>query len=111
MTTKHEGFTPGPWVAVESGDGRNDGYIREAKERDIGASSGMRVAVARVTTAGREHSEVEANARLIAAAPSLYADNVRLREALAGLLAATPADHSTLQETAWDRARAALKGE
>lgn len=58
MKTNH---TPGPWTVDESRDCRSKGYIRAEN----------RVAVARATSAGRGHSELLANARLIAAAPEL----------------------------------------
>ncbi|MDX8537043.1 hypothetical protein RFM23_05325 [Mesorhizobium abyssinicae] len=59
--------TPGPWIAIESHDKREDGYIREATATE----DGRHVAVAQVARAARPFSEYRANARLIAAAPDL----------------------------------------
>lgn len=59
--------TPGPWIAIESSDKREDGYIREETKTE----DGRQVAVAQVARAARPFSEYRANARLIAAAPDL----------------------------------------
>lgn len=60
--------TPGPWHYSEYVDKRESGYIR-CNVKLPGANK--HVAVARVTGQGRE---MHANARLIAAAPEMYAE-------------------------------------
>ena len=68
MSTQH---TKGPWKFGSSNDD-------SVYKRNIGGSDGYHVAVA----SSREDDEVDANARLIAAAPDLLE---ALREAEAGL--------------------------
>lgn len=64
--TKH---TPGPWEVALHNDGRDEGYIRTGARYD-GAMHPP--AVARVCKRGiGRFAEVQANARLIAAAPEL----------------------------------------
>ncbi|TIN82219.1 hypothetical protein [Mesorhizobium sp.] len=88
--------TPGLWIAIESHDKREDGYIREATATE----DGRHVAVAQVTRAARPFSEYRANARLIAAAP----------EMLAALKAALPAidKYATGSADVIDAIRAAI---
>jgi len=77
---KHEGFTPGPWVACKK-------YNREFVIKADGAK------VAYVQLRATSHiinyaNEVsQANARLIADAPNLLAENERLKEELLNLSA------------------------
>lgn len=67
QTTRTEGFTPGPWEAqvLESARWKRRGYIR--------AASGFQVGYAHEDVRRMRVGESEANARLLAAAPDLYA--------------------------------------
>lgn len=83
MSTKHEWFTPRPWVFGNAKDG----------ERLILGGPGRKYVATVVIHQiprhmGRdEEPEREANAALIADAPRLYAENQRLREALCSIRA------------------------
>ncbi len=76
---KHEGFTPGPWE-VDGDSVQGELHIRPA-------GTGWLLAVVYLDGITAEYQNVTANAHLIADAPRLYAENQRLREALAGLVA------------------------
>ena len=84
-------FTPGPWRVELGSDKREWGYVR----CDLGRNATCKgIAVARVTRICGAHSE--ANARLIAAAPDLYA----ALHALVNCVEPSPAR--------WELARAAI---
>ena len=77
MSTKHEGFTPGPWTVEH-----------DTNVMGVRLSVGLRASVAACggfctnTDGGLYVDESAANARLIADAPRLYAENRRLRDAI-----------------------------
>lgn len=80
-----QGQTPGPWIAVQCEKAGKPGCpidIYPTGSWEVRAANGKSV-----TGWGRV-SQSEANARLIASAPDLLAENVRLREALANCVAA-----------------------
>lgn len=87
--------TPGPWVVALS-DSSGDLFVREATPYVLG----RRLAVARVTSVSRADTEINANARLIAAAPDLLA-------ALEEILGLTPEDAILDEDIV--RAREAVK--
>ena len=62
--TKHEGFTPGPWTAKPFCSPKDTFYIQDAAGH---------------TLVGPGQNLSEANAKLIADAPRLLAENARLR--------------------------------
>lgn len=62
------GFTPGPWTCEDRCDG---GYVREATPWDETGGIKRRKAVALVRVTGRTTEQNAANARLIAASPTL----------------------------------------
>lgn len=119
-----EGHTPGPWSycgcgkcgIVSAGSGNKYVYVATAERRESGfCEEGVPVV--------KDAPQRTANARLIAAAPTLAADNAALRErvkvleaALRGLLAAAEAavardmegDCWPALDGAQDKARAAL---
>lgn len=95
------GPTPGPWVAGEA-DEFGDHNITRAGEV---------LAIAAVVSNMRAPGEVEANARLIAAAPELLASVIELLEPLERASAALAEQGKFLNdagESAFDRARAAI---
>ena len=69
--TKHEGFTPGPWRYDKRG------------EILIGANGQHVVVWGSGISFGSRSNETESNAALIADAPRLYAENVKMRALLA----------------------------
>lgn len=76
--------TPGPWTLQLS---RTEGYVMQGKFC--------------IAALGDCAAPRDANARLIAAAPELL-------DALQAMVDHYGPDHSTLQSTPWDRARAAI---
>lgn len=75
---RFEGHTPGPWV-TRTNELSPDYLWIDTKEW-------MALARVVVRVADKPDPEGEANARLIAAAPDLLAENERLREVLGNLL-------------------------
>ncbi len=84
MSTKHEGFTPGPWTAEEIGATTRAVRIVGKHARRIMVPGGPAIAY---LPEGRVDIQ-EANAALMADAPRLYAENQRLREAASSLIQA-----------------------
>jgi hypothetical protein len=76
--SEHKGFTPGPWIASLDVDKRYWGYIRPANG-EIMQGALRYPSIARVPVTQCHHSESEANAKLIADAPRLLAENAKLR--------------------------------
>jgi hypothetical protein len=78
--------TPGPWVIVTAEDGTVESIRVEEWKRNnlMGDFRGSIICDLSASHGGRPHAykEAEANARLIAAAPELLAENQRIREAL-----------------------------
>jgi hypothetical protein len=76
-TDEYEGHTPGPWTCLEPHQGVGDevvvGVVAKGRKMPDG--------IALIGTVGTQ-PETLANARLIAAAPDLLADNKRLREGI-----------------------------
>lgn len=112
--TKHEGFTPGPWTCDAPGH-RPDEVEHSSS---VGITADDWDCLATVYTAGSDPNDKEglANARLIADAPRLYAENQRLREALEWdrvLFARFGKGEGTRQNAlhAWTRAGDVLTGE
>lgn len=100
--TKYEGHTPGPWSYYEDSC---------AECRRTGTAE-----YCIVEPDGGDHGQFsnEADARLIADAPTLLAENKRLREALEkyGRHTGTCNSHGGKDcNCGWDRARAALQGD
>ena len=77
--TQHTGFTPGPWGCVDTSNHAHDYRLTSPDGTTLP-----------VNAPANDHGEQRANARLIAAAPSLLAERDSLRAALADLL-----QHST----------------
>jgi hypothetical protein len=84
--SEFKGHTPGPWVIVDAADGAVESIRVEEWKRNnlMGDFRGSIICDLSASHGGRPHAykEAEANARLIAAAPELLAENQRLREAL-----------------------------
>lgn len=101
--TKHEGFTPGPWkVSPVVCDG-NFVYARIGpKGRGSIAYSG--VYGPKKQNAMLSEAEAEANARLIADAPRLYAENQRLRDVMRRVAYGLAVDARTLDGMTKDAA-------
>ena len=76
-TDPRDGFTPGPWRV----DDRLPVPVGDDSCLDVRNDSGWAVA----TAWGNSFGETTANARLIASAPTLLADNERLRKRVADL--------------------------
>lgn len=82
-TGERAGFTPGPWKVYRSDYGSRPGI--EGRETSV-IAYGTPVDAEGVL--GNSPEEIEANARLIAAAPDLYASVVELREMLMAFVGA-----------------------
>jgi len=111
MTQKIEGFTPGPWKVVEDPGSLTHGiYVTDA-DPNTDDFRGFIGYVSQTNLIG----EYAANAALIAQAPTLYAENERLRAIIRDLLDNSQAFYSAIEMghgydgEAWEtRARAAL---
>lgn len=90
-TKQFDGHTPGPWVVHKVSRIRIVAPLIHVISTDI---------------QGRTQPEAQANARLIAAAPDLLAENKRLRAALEGVIRV--ADRDTDE---FNAARDALSGD
>ena len=116
MSITHEGFTPGPWSIELVNAAGSLVYARIGPARR-GSIAYTGVYGSRKVNAKLSEDEVLANARLIADAPRLYAENQRLRDALERLADAEDTyrlgDESGAREIdgALRQARAALTGD
>ena len=104
MTTKHEGFTPGPWTTDQ-----------ECGHEMVLGPDGHLVADCAIILPRLRFRPAAENAALVADAPRLYAENQRLRDAMARVAAALDADGRTTdgctKADAVARLRAALTGD
>lgn len=96
-----EEHTRGPWLASES-DTRPGLWA-------VWADAGM-AGIAQVAIIPNELAHAESNARLIAKAPDLLAENERLRDALRAMVQAHETGKFEPMQAAYEAARAALAG-
>lgn len=103
--------TPGPWkifhhdgVPLPDSSGHYDGYLKTEIRTDKG--HGIYI---RQSAAGKAFPELGANARLIAAAPSLGKALEELIEEVGRVIEDAKVEDSDL-DRAYERARAALEG-
>lgn len=74
--------TPGPWTCHQPHHrGLVSGIVRDKHNRFVCTTASPDTG-----EYNRDHNEIDANARLISLAPSLIAENKRLREALVYML-------------------------